>query len=75
MPVPGRLHTTHDAHPQALLHPFLNTTSQRIVNQDCDVYCQLRCRYGGVVVRPNIAAKADWYIMSIQQFIDALEKI
>ncbi|GFH23286.1 phosphoserine phosphatase [Haematococcus lacustris] len=30
--------------------------------------------YGGVVMRPNIAAKADWYITSIQQFIDALEQ-
>ena len=30
-------------------------------------------RYGGVVVRENIAAKADWYIMDIQQIIDALQ--
>lgn len=28
--------------------------------------------YGGVVVRPNVAAKADWYIMDIQQMIGAL---
>lgn len=28
--------------------------------------------YGGVVVRQNVAAKADWYIMDIQQMIDAL---
>ncbi|GIL65429.1 hypothetical protein Vafri_19184 [Volvox africanus] len=30
--------------------------------------------YGGVVVRKNIAEKADWYIMDIQQLIDALQK-
>mmetsp|Transcript_21056 Transcript_21056/g.58496 ORF Transcript_21056/g.58496 Transcript_21056/m.58496 type:complete len:275 (-) Transcript_21056:455-1279(-) len=29
--------------------------------------------YGGVVARPNIAAKADWYIMDIQQLIDAFK--
>jgi len=29
-------------------------------------------RYGGVVSRPNIAAKADWYVMDIQHIIDAL---
>jgi hypothetical protein len=32
------------------------------------------CRYGGVVVRQNIAAKADWYIMEIQQFTDAVKQ-
>lgn len=29
--------------------------------------------YGGVVVRPNVASKADWYIMDVQQLIDALK--
>ena len=36
--------------------------------------CVHACRYGGVVVRQNVAAKADWYIMDIQQMIDALEQ-
>ncbi len=31
-------------------------------------------RYGGVVVRQNVASKADWYIMDVQQFIDAVEE-
>ncbi|PNW83855.1 hypothetical protein CHLRE_04g217955v5 [Chlamydomonas reinhardtii] len=29
--------------------------------------------YGGVVVRPTVAAQADWYIMDIQQMIDVLK--
>ncbi|EFJ47972.1 hypothetical protein VOLCADRAFT_60933 [Volvox carteri f. nagariensis] len=29
--------------------------------------------YGGVVVRKNIAEKADWYILDIQQLIDVLK--
>jgi phosphoglycolate phosphatase-like HAD superfamily hydrolase len=29
--------------------------------------------YGGVVERPNIAQKADWYIYSIQPLIEALQ--
>ncbi len=31
-------------------------------------------RYGGVVLRKNIAEKADWYVMDIQQVIDALKQ-
>ena len=29
--------------------------------------------YGGVVERPSIAGKADWYVYSIQSLIDALQ--
>lgn len=29
--------------------------------------------YGGVVFRDNIAAKADWYITDIHQFVDLLK--
>ncbi|PNH05830.1 Phosphoserine phosphatase, chloroplastic [Tetrabaena socialis] len=28
--------------------------------------------YGGVVVRQNVAERADWYVMDVQQIIDAL---
>ena len=28
--------------------------------------------YGGVVQRPAVAAAADWYIISIQELMDAL---
>lgn len=30
------------------------------------------CRYGGAVVRPNIAAQSDWYVYQIQELIAAL---
>ena len=29
-------------------------------------------RYGGTVVRPSIAAQADWYVNSMQPLIEAL---
>ena len=29
--------------------------------------------YGGTVVRPGVAAAADWFVMSVQELIDALE--
>eukprot|EP00798_Chlamydomonas_sp_ICE-L_P024586 gene24586-10199_t len=29
--------------------------------------------YGGVVVRENIAAKADWFTMKIEQLLNAMK--
>lgn len=41
----------------------------------CPCPCPASClrSYGGVVVRPTVAAQADWYIMDIQQMIDVLK--
>lgn len=39
----------------------------------CDGGADIFVCYGGVVLRDNVAAEADWVIMEIQSLLDALD--